>query len=263
MRIPFIPLLLLLVITTSSTAFSQRTVIVRDAKDEVDMHLKVGVIGAATLSMNTTDYHVSMVSRSLGLGSHFGVRASIPIGGRTRVVGSLGYHTLTFSDVNERISFSDSIHNHSTNIPGKLNTDGTFQYVMLAVGFQFSQFYVTFGVGFPSAAELKNTPEGFTLPPEGIDPAEQWVGKSNLNPDGNRIRADITPTLEDINPLLELRFGGEFPIFKSPIGDLNFGISLAYTFNNIIKDSHTNLPKYEDQFHLPNVKFHLSYMFNI
>ena len=30
-----------------------------------------------------------------------------------------------------------------------------------------------------------------------------------------------------------------------------------------IKDGRTNLPTYEDQFHLPNVLFHLSYMFNI
>lgn len=266
MRKGTLPFLFLLFAAFSLQAVAQTTIVVREGEEEDDMFIKVGALGALTLSMNTTDYNVSQVSRTLGLGSHFGVRASIPLGRKTRVVGELAMHTLSFTDENERISFSDAIENHSTNIPGKLKTEGTFQYTMLSVFFQFSQFYIGVGYGLPASSELKNTAEGFVIPADGIDPAAHpdWGVKNGaLNPEGRRIFADATPADDDVNPLLELRVGGEFPIVKSRIGDLNFGISLAYTFNNIIKDSRNNLPNYEDQFHLPNVMFHVAYMFNI
>ncbi|MCZ7555222.1 MAG: hypothetical protein M5R41_02300 [Bacteroidia bacterium] len=258
-----IAFLFLLIVALSMQAMAQTTIVVRDEVEEDDMFIKVGALGALTLAMNTTDYNVSRVSRTLGVGSHFGVKASIPLGRKTRVVGELSLHTLAFTDENERISFSDAIENHSTNIPGKLKTEGTFQYTMLSVFFQFSQFYIGVGYGLPASSEMKNTGDGFTIPAEGIDPAASWADSPGLNPEGRRVFSDITPADDDVNALLELRIGGEFPVVKSRIGDLNFGISMAYTFNNIIKDSRTFLPNYEDQFHLPNVMFHLAYLFNI
>ncbi|HOJ04932.1 MAG TPA: hypothetical protein PK916_13115 [Bacteroidota bacterium] len=260
-------LLLLLFAALTMQGLAQTTVVVRDAaEDDEDMHIKVGVMAGLGLAMNTTDYHVSNVSRSLGLGSQFGLRGSFPLGRKSRVVGGIGYHTLAFADENARISFSDAIENHSTNVPenlGKLKTEGSFKYTIITAGFQFSQFFITFSYGLPMSSTLENSLSNGTIDADGIDPAAEWSQRPDLNPDGNRIRADISPEKDDINPLLELRLGGEFPAVKTALGDLNFGISLAYTFNNIIKDGRTNLPTYEDQFHLPNVLFHLSYMFNI
>jgi hypothetical protein len=264
MRKGIIPLLLFIVSTLSFQALAQPTIVVREASDEADMYIKVGALAALTLAMNTTDYHVSNISRSLGVGSHLGVRASIPLGRSTRVIGGLGYHTLVFSDVlNKRISFSEAIENHSAEMPGKLNISGSFQYTVVTAGLQFGQFYMLFSYGLPTSSELLNSGDGFDIPAEGIDPAAAWGGNAGLNPEGRRIYPDISPDNEDINPLLELRVGGEFPLVKSRVGDLNLGISVAYTFNNIMKDSRANLPNYMDQFYLPNVMFHLAYMFNI
>ncbi len=255
--------LFLLVAAFSIQALAQTTIVVRDNEEEDDMFIKIGALAGLTLSMNTTDYNVSGVSRTLGIGSHFGVRASIPLGRKTRVVGGLGYHTLAFTDENERISFSDAIEDHSANIPGKLKTEGTFQYTVIVAMLQFSQFYIGLSYGIPTASEVTNTGDGFVIPENGIDPAAEWSGNAELNPDGRRIMPDISAETEDMSALLELRVGGEFPIAKSRIGDLNFGISLAYPFNNIIENSRTNLPNYDDQFHLPNVMFHLAWLFNI
>ncbi len=257
-------LLLLLCMLTISLHAQQTTVVVENAQEEDDLHLKIGALGGLTLAMNTADYQVSRVSRFLDLGSHFGIRASVPIGRKTRIVGGLGYHTLSFKDENKRISFNDNIDNHSTDVPsnGTLTTSGTFQYTVVTAMLQFSQFFIGVNVGLPVSSEMKNEGDNFTIPAGGIDPAADWADTPNLSV-GRRIRADITPEKDDINTLIELRAGGEFPIVKSPVGDLNFGISLGWTFNEILKDSRTNLPNYADQFYLPNVLFHVSYMFNL
>ncbi len=263
MRKTAIPLLLLLCMWTISLQ-AQQTTVVADNAEEEDLHLKIGALAGLTLAMNTADYQVSRVSRFLALGSHFGVRASVPLGRKTRIVGGLGYHTLSFKDENKRISFNDNIDNHSTDIPnnGTLTTSGTFQYTVVTALLQFSQFFIGVNVGIPVSSEMKNEGDNFTIPEGGIDPASDWVDNSSLSV-GRRIRPDITPEKDDINTLIELRAGGEFPIMKSPVGDLNFGISLGWTFNEILKDSRANLPNYADQFYLPNVLFHVSYMFNI
>ncbi|MBE0645048.1 MAG: hypothetical protein IH600_13270 [Bacteroidetes bacterium] len=264
MRKTAIPLLLLLCVWTISLQAQQTTVVVENAGDEDDLHLKIGALAGLTLAMNTADYQVSRVSRFLGLGSHFGVRASIPLGRKTRIVGGLGYHTLSFRDENKRVSFNDNIENHSTDVVnnGTLTTTGTFQYTVVTAMLQFSQFFIGVNVGLPAASEMKNEGDNFTIPEGGIDPASDWAETPNLSV-GRRIRPDITPEKDDISTLIELRAGGEFPIVKSAMGDLNFGISLGWTFNQILKDSRANLPNYADQFYLPNVLFHVSYMFNI
>jgi hypothetical protein len=270
----FLPLLLLVLLAIQLPA-QQTTVIVEKPGDEDDLHLKVGALAGLTLAMNTTDYQVSRVSRFLDLGSHFGVRASIPLGRKTRVVGGIGYHTLSFKDENKRISFNDQIENHSTDIPneGTLTTTGSFQFTVLTAMFQFSQFFIGVNVGLPMSSEMTNELSNETIPENGINPARDrdWADNANLDV-GRVIRADITPENDDINTLIELRAGGEFPLVKSAVGDLNLGISLGWTFNNILKptkdmDSESkakyNLPNFDDQFYLPNVLFHLSWMFNI
>ncbi|MFZ1730628.1 MAG: hypothetical protein WBQ23_01115 [Bacteroidota bacterium] len=276
MRKAAILLLLLFFVGNVSIQAQQTTVVVENAADEDDLHFKIGALAGLTLAMNTSDYQVSRVSRFLGLGSDFGVRASIPLGRKTRVVGGIGYHTLSFKDENKRISFNDNLENHSTDIPdnGTLTTTGSFQYTVLTAMLQFSQFFVGFSVGLPVASEMKNSLGSDTFPAGGFNPAD-WSGNSNLDV-GRRIKEDITPSNDEINTLLELRIGGEFPIIKAPLGDLNFGISLGWTFNQILKypdknsqeaipstSIQNNLPNYSDQFYLPSVLFHLSYMFNI
>lgn len=262
MRKTAIPLLLLFCACTLFVQAQQTTVVVENAADEDDLHLKIGALAGLTLAMNTSDYQVSRVSRFLGLGSEFGVRASIPIGRKSRIIAGLGYHTLSYKDENKRISFNDNIENHSTDIPnnGTLTTSGSFQYTVITAMLQFSQFFIGLNFGLPMSSSMKNEGDNFTIPEGGIDPALEWAETSTL---GRRIKPDITPEKEDINTLLELRAGGEFPIIKSQIGDLNLGISLGWTFNQILKNSRNNLPNYSDQFYLPNVLFHLSYMFNI
>ncbi|MBN1448048.1 MAG: hypothetical protein JXA28_08960 [Bacteroidetes bacterium] len=245
---------------------AQQTTVVTTYEDEDDTHLKIGALAGLTLSMNTTDYVVQRVTRTLGLGSHFGIRASIPIGKKTRVVTGLGYHTLTFKDENKRISFSDAVNDHSADLPndGTLTTEGTFQYTVLTVMLQFSQVFIGVNIGMPASAEMTNSADGFTIPAGGVDPTSWYTPpRPELNPEGRKIKTDITPVDEDINTLIELRLGGEFPIMKSPVGDLNLGISVGYTFQNIVKDSRDNLPNMETNFWLPNVLFHLSYMFNL
>ena len=272
MRKTVIPLMLLVLLAISLPA-QQTTVIVENAGDEDDLHFKVGALAGLTLAMNTTDYQVSRVSRFLDLGSHFGVRASIPLGRKTRVVGGIGYHTLAFKDENKRISFNDQIENHSTDIPneGTLTTTGSFQYTVLTAMFQFCQFFIGVNVGLPMSSTMRNELSNQEIPANGIDPAKEWADNANLSV-GRVLRSDISPENDDINTLIELRAGGEFPLVKSAVGDLNLGISLGWTFNNIIKTTEDmdpeskakyNLPNFDDQFYLPNVLFHLSWMFNI
>ncbi|MCB2204397.1 hypothetical protein KQI65_06570 [bacterium] len=256
MRRAVIPIMVLF-LATSSLALAQTRVVVEDATNEEDTHIKIGALAGLTLAMNTTDYNVSQVSRSLGLGSNFGVRASIPIGGKTRVVAGLGYHTLAFSDENNHVSVDIDNENHRWTFDSPLTTEGTFQYTVVTAMLQFSEFFIGMNIGFPASSEMTNSAD-FPIPDAGLAPPE------NINnPEGRILRKDITPDIEDVNTLIELRAGGEFPIVKSPVGDLNLGISLGWTFNEILKESHDNLPNMEDQFHLPNVMFHLSYLFNI
>ncbi|PLX32447.1 MAG: hypothetical protein C0600_02360 [Ignavibacteria bacterium] len=258
------PLIVLFCLSFLSAQAQQTTVIVEDATETEDQHLKIGALAGLTLAMNTTDYNVQRVTRSLGLGSNFGVRASIPIGQKTRFVTGLGYHTLTFSDENERISFNDNIKDHSIDLPGTLTTEGTFQYTVFTAMFQFSSVFVGVNIGLPTSSEMKNSATGFDIPDGGIDPTDWYTPPRNeFNPDGRLIKKDITPEDDDINTLIELRLGGEFPLSKTAIGDLNLGISVGYTFQNIIKDSRDNLPHMHTNFWLPNVLFHLSYLFNI
>lgn len=271
-------ILLLLVFSAFSISLraQQTTVVVENAGDEDDLHIKIGALAGVTLAMNTTDYQVSRVSRFLGVGSDFGVRASIPLGRKTRIVGGLGYHTLAFTDENKLISINDNIENHVADIPndGTLTTNGTFQYTVATVMLQFSQFFVGMSVGLPVSSKMTNAGDNFTIPEAGINPAKDWNdGGTDV---GRLIKPDFTPENDEINTLLELRIGGEFPIIKAPIGDLNFGISLGWTFNQILKYPDKNspdaekstsiiksLPNYSDQFYLPSVLFHVSYMFNI
>ncbi len=265
MRKAAFTLLVLLCAGTIALQAQQTTVIVENAEED-DLHLKIGALAGLTLAMNTADYQVSRVSRSLALGSEFAVRASIPLGRKTRIVAGLGYHTLAYKDENKRISFNDNIQNHSTDIPndGTLTTTGSFQYTIVTAMLQFSQFFIGMNIGLPVSSEMKNEGDNFTIPESGIDPAGDpaWAHSPQYSV-GRLIRPDITPEKEDISMLLELRAGGEFAIVKAPMGDLNLGISLGWTFNKILEDSRANLPNYRDQFYLPNVLFHLSYMFNI
>ena len=272
MRKFLLPLLLFVLLAIRLPA-QQTTVIVEKPGEEDDLHLKIGALAGLTLAMNTTDYQVSRVSRFLDLGSHFGVRASIPLGRKTRVVGGIGYHTLAFKDENKRISYNDQIEDHSADVPneGTLTTSGTFQYTVLTAMFQFSQFFIGVNVGLPMSSEMTNELSPDPIPAGGIDPAKEWSKKAELSV-GRMIRADITPENDDISTLIELRAGGEFPLVKTAMGDLNLGISLGWTFNNILKQTKDmdpeskakyNLPNFDDQFYLPNVLFHLSWMFNI
>jgi len=265
MRKAVFPLVILLLIGMNGVQ-AQQTTVVSEQEDEYDMHFKIGALAGLTLAMNTTDYIVTRVTRTLSLGSHFGVRASIPIGKRTRFVTGLGYHTLTFKDENKRISFSDAAVNHSTDLPneGTLTTEGTFQYTVVTAMLQFSSVFIGVNLGLPTSAEMTNSADGFTIPEGGVDPTS-WYNppRPELNPENRKIKKDITPDDEDINPLIELRLGGEFPVMKSRVGDLNLGISVGYTFQNIISDSRDNLPNMDTNFWLPNMLFHLSYMFNL
>ena len=277
MRKTAIPLLIVFSLFTLALQAQQTTVVTQNPGEDEDVHLKIGALAGLTLAMNTADYQVSQVSRYLAPGSHFGVRASIPIGRKTRIVAGVGYHTLAFKDENERISFNDNIDNHSIAIGGEsgtgaLVTTGTFQYAVLTANLQFSQFFIGVNIGLPMSSEMRNelidTDE--VIPAEGIDPDTHWgTGRYTI---GRLIREDVTREKDDINTLIELRAGGEFPIIKSPVGDLNFGISLGWTFNQILKqtkdlaegtESANFLPNYDDQFYLPNVQFHVSYLFNL
>lgn len=273
MRKTAIPLLFLFCLFTITAQAQQTTVVTANPTEDDDLHIKIGALAGLTLAMNTTDYQVSQVSRSLALGSHFGVRASIPLGRKTRFVGGLGYHTLAFKDENKYVSVSDALENHRATVPngGTLTTTGTFQYTVVTAMLQFSQFFIGMNIGLPMSNEMKNELDNGTLPERGIDPARDWSGNPELSV-GRILKPDITRETDEINTLLELRAGGEFAIVKTPVGDLNFGISLGWTFNKILKDtkdldeaslSRNYLPNYNDQFYLPNVLFHLSYMFNL
>lgn len=257
MRKAVFPSFLLLITLTISLSAQNSRVVVEDATNKEDTHFKIGALAGLTLAMNTTDYNVSQVSRSLGIGSNFGVRASVPIGGNTRFVGGVGYHTLSFSDENKHVSVDIDNVDHRWTLDSPLTTEGTFQYTVLTAMLQFSQFFIGVNIGLPASSEMTNSadfmiPESGLVPPENID-----------NPEGRILRSDITPETDDLNTLIELRAGGEFPVVKTGVGDLNFGISLGWTFNQILKESYDNLPNMEDQFYLPNVLFQVSYMFNI
>ncbi|MDT8325555.1 MAG: hypothetical protein RRA94_15685 [Bacteroidota bacterium] len=257
MRKAVFPSFLLFFVLTVSLCAQNTRVVVEDATDKEDTYFKIGALAGLTLAMNTTDYNVSQVSRSLGLGSSFGVRASIPIGGKTRFVAGIGYHTLSFSDENNHLSVDIDNVDHRWTLPSPLTTEGTFQYTVVTAMLQFGQFFIGMNVGLPASSEMTNS-AGFTIPEGGLPPPD------NINnPEGRILRPDITPETDDLNTLLELRAGGEFPVVKTGVGDLNFGISLGWTFNKILKESYDNLPNMEDQFYLPNVLFQVSYMFNI
>jgi hypothetical protein len=261
-----IPFLILLIAAMSIQTQAQSSVDTRNNVEGEDTFIKVGVVGALTAAMSTADYHVSNVSRSMGFGSHFGIRGSFPLGPSARIVGEVAMRSLAFSDENVRIEFSEGLRDNASAIPGVLRTEGTFQYAMFTAMLHFNYFYIGFGYGIPASADVKNYGEGFDIPADGIDPSSHpgWeLNKPEWNPEGRRIFSDITPATDDVNPLLELRIGGEYPIMRSSLGDLTIGLSLAYTFNNIIKDSRKNLPNYEDQFQLPNAMLHLAYLFNL
>jgi hypothetical protein len=266
MKKGMIPCIVLLMAAMSTQTLAQTGAASRDAADDYDSFIKVGALGGMTLAMSTADYHVSNVSRSLGVGSHFGIRGSIPLSPKARVIGEIALHTLAFSDENVRIEFSDGLRDNASAIPGKLRTEGVLRYTKLSAMLQFSNFFIGFGYGIPGSAEVKNYGDGFDIPAAGIDPSSHpgWeLNKPEWNPEGRRIYPDISPAKDDLEPLLELRLGGEFPVIRSQLGDLVIGASIAYTFNNAIKYSHKNLPNLEDQFHLPNVMIHLGYMFNL
>ena len=183
MRKTAIPLLFLFCLFTAAALAQQTTVVVENPTEDDDLHLKIGALAGLTLAMNTTGYHVSKVSRSLALGSHFGVRASIPLGRKTRFVGGLGYHTLAYKDENKYVSVSDALENHRATVPngGTLTTTGTFQYTVVTAMLQFSQFFIGVNVGLPMSSEMKNELDNGTIPEGGIDPARDWVGNPEIS----------------------------------------------------------------------------------
>jgi hypothetical protein len=250
-------LLTALLLFTASSVFAQDpTIVIEDGTVARKPGIQIGVLAGLSAGYSTTDYHASEIDRSLGFGPTLLAQAQFPIGTTTRLFAQLGYHTLAFSTKhNQRIAVNRSWDVGSTRLlPGALTTDGSFKYLLVGGGFKISAFFIGLNFGFPASATMTNEMAG-----------QQPDGDGNYFTDKSeyKIPADISPESSNINTLIELRAGGEFPVVQEDIGDLNLGFSLAWTFGNIIKDSGDDLPIMEDQFHIPSVTVHLSWLFNI
>ncbi len=247
---------LLLLFSAINLNAQDNTIVIQAGTEDQKPPLQIGVIAGIVGAYNTTDYNISGVKRALGWGPHLGARVFIPIGTKTQIIAGISYHVLAFKDENERVSFDQELLvNHSSGLDQVLVTEGEFSYTCLVGMFKISSFFIGMQIGFPMKGTITNTMVN--------NQGESQLPYTQDNWGGRSIEEDISPATEDISTLIELRAGAEFPLVESAMGDLNLGFSLAYTFNNIITDSHDNLPNFDDQFHLPSVMVHISYMFSL
>ncbi len=129
--------------------------------------------------------------------------------------------------------------------------DYTFSYFEIRPEFRFSGFLLGVGIGIPVSATA--TAGGNILPPGGaiVSQSAPSVGSSSMD------------------PLIEIRLGGEIPILQSSSGDLNLTIDGAYAFTQISKNpltpySITATPKStENNGPLASVELGLQYLFDL
>lgn len=205
----------------------------------------IGPYAALNLAMNTADYHVSGAERSIVPGSHFGVVSDIPIGKQTSLLAALGYYTLAFKDVNEKL---DPGGDNPTDIslPSKLTTEGSFNYIALLAMFKIDYFCVGFQFGLPVAATIENSMEG------------------GLRGSGDsRFRADISPESSERAFLIEVRLGGDFPVVDLQDGSINLTFTGGYPLTEHLSEAENALPKMDDNFRMPNLSLGLSYRFGL
>ena len=119
--------------------------------------------------------------------------------------------------------------------------------------FKVTAFTIGFNFGLPLSATVKNS---------GLDTIpyvfQNFDGKFR-----GVVKSDISPQTSDMPFLIEGRIGADFTLYENPQGKLDFGVTLGYTFNQMMNVTTGNYPIYSDNFRLPNIMLHLSYLFGV
>jgi hypothetical protein len=223
--------------------------------------IQLGPFASINFSRNIADYHVSAPERTFGLGSNFGAMCDIPLDERFGVIAALGFYTLTFSDKNSnvdiprpagKLDFDYEIRKFKG---VKLTTEGTFNYLSLMAMLRISYFMIGFNAGLPVGAKITNSAESESFPITYKDPVQTDIDVS--------ITEDITPASSNRSFLFEVRFGGDFPVWNTDTGSLHFGLSGSYPLTTLMEWNKKDLPHLDDNFKMPSLQLHLSYLFNL
>lgn len=197
-----------------------------------------------TLAMNTVDYHVENVKRSIGFNITAGAVFAYKFEGDNALLGGLHYYSLAYRDENEYVS----VNNQQANISNKIITKGTFSYLGISCMLRASVVLIGFQIGLPldgsSTIELGSS-----------------TGRSGTS-ETNQIGAITVSSTDKMKVLFEPRIGVEFPIVTHVRGDFVMGFTFGYPVSTMSESPYT-LPNMTDNFRLPNMKIHASYRFSL
>jgi hypothetical protein len=228
--------------------FALTAVMAAQSLGEKPRSIFVGPMLGITGAVDITDYHISGPKRNPLPGSILGVMSEFRTSPSTGVLAGLGYYTLAFSDQNTAIRWDFTREDASITLPKILTTEGSFHYLNLLLMFKVTAFTIGFNFGLPLSATMTNSGPD-TLP---------YLFNTN-----KRIAGDISPKTSDMPFLIEGRIGADFTFHEDAFGKLNVGFSLGYTFNQMMNATEGNYPIYSDNFRLPNIMLHLSYLFGV
>ncbi|MDH7515141.1 MAG: hypothetical protein QHI48_04615 [Bacteroidota bacterium] len=236
--------------------------------------IKIGPAFSVNITRNIADYRVAGAERSWTPGTLLGVTAEIPIGERYAVVGTLGYYTLAFSDVNKAVDITppggvdrdDLLDNRVQGL--RLTTEGSLNYLALTTLFRVTNFCMGFTFGLPLTAKITNKfnqpynmPVTFGTAPQG----EKYM-----------LKEDISPPSAERNFLVEARIAGDFILFEHETFSAHFVVSGAYPLTEHIASSRgddevdpvtgartkvTLFPRLENNFRLPTISLGVACLF--
>lgn len=133
-------------------------------------------------------------------------------------------NTKLFTD----ISYLSTYMKYKLYYNSSINWTNEFHYINLGVGFEFSNFLLSFNIGLPTS------------------------GKLNVTHDNS-----IELKKNDMNTMFQLRVGGSIPIVQDLLGDLNFIVFADYFLVGALKQDSNYNPR------IASLSFGLNYMFNL
>lgn len=197
-----------------------------------------------TLGMNTADYHVENVKRSVGIGLSIGAVFAYKFENENALLAGLHFYSLSFSDENEYAA----VDFQKKNIDKLLTTKGTYSYIAISAMLRASVVLFGFQIGIPIDGKASNSFGAST---------------GRLKDAGYNIQTgDVSIATSDIKVQFEPRIGVEFPIVKQDKGEFLFGFTFGYPVQ-IMSSSPFKVPKLVDNFRIPNVKIQASYRFSL